>query len=95
MNKPQLDNVIMKQSNAWGANFNSMEGCRHNSEMDEVEDKVNGKDVTINIMSKMDASHAKPGADNPGFDKGFWAKADPQSDTVEGFKLTRALKDRK
>jgi hypothetical protein len=93
MGKPELDQLIIKQSNAWGENYNSEAGCDHNSEADKIDSKVNGKDVTINIMSKMDSPHPK--TDNPGVDKAFWAKANPTTDTVEGFKLTRSLKDKK
>ena len=93
MDRPKLDPEIMKQGKSWGYNYDSMEGCGHDPADDKVTSDIVGKDVTVNVMSKMDTSHAKPAKDNPGFDKSFWAKADPQTDTVEGFKLTRKLKD--
>ena len=94
MGKPELDKVIMGQGSSWGYNFNSLEGCSHNSSDDKVDDKIDGTDVTLNTMSKMDAPHPKPGSDNPGFDKGFWAKAKPQMDTVGEGMLTRKLQDK-
>lgn len=89
----KLDPVIMKQGSSWGYNYESMEGCGHDPADDKVTPEIAGKDVTINRMSKMDVSHAKPDAKNPGFDKGFWAKAKPQMDTVGEGLLTRKLKD--
>jgi len=94
MGRPELDNRIMKQMGSWGNNFNSMEGCDHNSEADKIDKKIDGKDITLNKMNLMDASHAKPSSDNPGVDKSFWAKADPQTDTTGHGKLTRSLKDK-
>lgn len=93
MGRPELDSRIMGQMKNWGGNYNSDTGCSHNSEADNIDNRIDGRDVTINVASKMDASHAKPGKMNPGVDKGFLAKGNPQKDTVEGFTLTRKLKD--
>lgn len=89
----KLDSKIMGQMEKWGGNYDSTEGCNHNSVADKKTAEIESKNVTLNIPSKMDASHAKPSSDNPGFDKSFWAKADPLMDTTGHGKLTRKLKD--
>lgn len=89
----KLDSKIMSQGKSWGYNYDSTEGDNHNKVADKKTDQIESKNVTLNIPSKMDASHAKPSSDNPGFDKGFWAKADPLMDTTGHGKLTRKLKD--
>ena len=89
----KLDSKITGQMKTWGGNYDSDEGCNHNGVADKISQEIDSKSVTLNTMSKMDASHAKPSSDNPGFDKGFWAKADPSSDTTGHGKLTRKLKD--
>jgi hypothetical protein len=96
MGKPELDKLIMDQEKVWGGNYNNTtEGCSHDSSDDKIDPKIEGRDVTVNIMAKMDSPHPKLDSQNPGLDKSFWAKANPTTDTVEGFKLTRALKDKK
>lgn len=89
----KLDSKIMSQGKAWGYNYDSDEGCGHDPADDKVDSKITAKDITLNKMSKMDASHAKPSSDNPGFDKSFWGKAEPPADTTGHGKLTRKLKD--
>lgn len=93
MGKPDLDPRIMNTMERWGGNYDSDVGCSHNGVADKKTDEIESKNVTLNIMSKMDASHAKPSSKNPGFDGGFWAKAKPQMDTVGEGLLTRKLKD--
>lgn len=89
----KLDPKIMGTMKSWGDNYNSMEGCGHDPADDKVTSEITAKEVTLNTPSKMDAPHPKQGSDNPGFDKGFWAKADPLNDTTGHGKLTRKLKD--
>jgi len=89
----KLDPKITGQMKKWGGNYDSTEGDSHNTVADKKDSKLTSKNVTLNIMSEMDASHAKPSSDNPGFDKGFWGKAVPQDDTTGHGKLTRKLKD--
>ena len=93
MGRPELDPTIMKQGSSWGYNYNSTEGCNHDTADDKVDKTIDGIQVTLNTPSKMDAPHPKPGSENPGFDKTFWAKAKPQMDTVGEGLLTRKLKD--
>lgn len=87
----KLSPVIMKTMDSWGNNFDSDVGCSHDSEDDKVTKEITSVDVTLNTPSKMDAPHPKKG--NPGFDKAFWAKANPLDDTTGHGKLTRKLKD--
>ena len=89
----KLDPAIMKTMETWGGNYDSTVGCSDDTSDNKVDSKIAGKDVTINKMSQMDAPHPKSSSDNPGFDKGFWAKASPQKDTVGEGLLTRKLKD--
>ena len=89
----KLDPQIMNTMEKWGGNYQSTVGDNHNGVADKIDSKIDSKDITLNKMSEMDASHAKPSADNPGFDRGFWAKADPLQDTTGHGKLTRKLKD--
>lgn len=93
MGKIDLDKRIMGQMETWGGNYNSTEGDNHCSEADKISKEIDSKEITLNVMAKMDASHAKPDSMNPGFDKAFWAKAQPQMDTTGHGKLTRAVKD--
>ena len=93
MGKIELDKLIIGQENAWGGNYNSMEGCSHDSSDDKIDSKIEGKEITLNVMSTMDAPRPKTSAENPGFDKGFWAKAKPLQDTTGHGTLTRKLKD--
>jgi len=88
----KLDNTIMGTMKGWGNNFDSTVGCNHDTDDDKIDQKIDSKSITLNKMSEMDASHAKPSSCNPGIDKGFWAKADPQMDTTGHGKLTRTLK---
>lgn len=87
----KLDPKIMKTMKSWGDNYNSLEGCGHDSDDDKLDSEINSKDITLNIPSKMDAVHPK--TNNPGVDMGFWAKAKPLSDTTGHGTLTRKLKD--
>lgn len=93
MGKPDLDPMLMKQMDSWGANYNNMDGCSHDSDDDKVDQKIASKDQTLNVPSKMDAPHPKASSDNPGFDKGFWAKAKASTDTTGHGTLSRKLKD--
>ena len=93
MGKIELDQKIMGQMDSWGNGYNSLEGCSHDSDDDKVDSKISSKDQTLNVPSKMDAPHPKLSSDNPGFDKSFWAKANPSSDTTGHGTLTRKLKD--
>ena len=87
----KLDSKIVNQMESWGGNYNSMDGCSHDSADDKVTKEIDSKDITLNVPSKMDAPHPKTG--NPGVDMGFWAKAKPLSDTTGHGTLTRKLKD--
>lgn len=91
----KLDKKIMGTMKTWGGNYDSDEGDSHDTSSDKIDKKIDGKDVTENVMSQMDASHAKPDSCNPGFDKAFWAKADPSMDTTGHGKLTMATKQKK
>lgn len=71
MNMPKLDKLIMDQGNSWGANWNSMEGCGHDTDEDVVDKEIDGIQVTQNIMSLMDAPHPKPDEDNQALIKYF------------------------
>lgn len=89
----KLDPQIMNTMKTWGNNYNSKVGDDHDTCSDKVDKTIESKDVTINVMSKMDASHAKPDSMNPGVDKSFLAKAKPQTGTVGEGLLTRKLRD--
>lgn len=90
----KLDPKIMNQGKAWGYNWDNTDGDNHNGVADKIDDTIDGKDVTINVMSKMDASHSKPKGKNPGVDKHFLDElSKPQMDTVGEGKLSRSLKD--
>lgn len=91
MNKISLDPKIMDTMKSWGGNYDSDTGQNHNGVADKISKEIDSKDVTLNIMSEMDAPHPK--TKNPGVDKAFWAKADPLSDTTGHGTLTRKLKD--
>lgn len=93
MGKPELSKTIMGTMGTWGGNYNSNVGCSHDTGSDKVDQKIDSKEVTLNKMSQMDASHAKPGSMNPGVDKGFLGKANPVMDTTGHGKLTRNCKD--
>lgn len=88
-----LDPKIMNTMDKWGGNYDSPVGDNHNGVADKINQKIDGKDVTLNIMSQMDADHGKPNNMNPGVDNGFLAKAKPLMDTTGHGKLTRSLKD--
>lgn len=89
----KLDPRIMSTMKTWGGNYDSATGNSHNTEADVHDASIESKSVTLNIMSKMDASHAKPSNMNPGCDMGFLNKAKPQMDTTGHGKLSRSLKD--
>lgn len=89
----KLDSKIMKQGSSWGYNYDSTDGCGHNSTADKKDSTLTSKEITLNTMSKMDAERAKPGSKNPGVDKSFLAKGEPSMDTTGHGKLTRKLKD--
>lgn len=89
----KLDSKITGQMKTWGSNYNSMEGCNHDAMADKLSPKINSKDVTLNVMSEMDASHAKPNSMNPGCDQTFWSKGNPQMGTVGEGKLSRSKTD--
>lgn len=93
MGKPELSSVIMGQMDKWGGDFQSNAGCDHNSVADKKDSVITSKEQTLNIGTKMDASHAKPNSMNPGVDKSFLAKASPLMDTTGHGKLSRSLKD--
>ena len=94
MGKPELNKQIIGAMPTWGGNFDSTVGCNHDTMADKVDQKIDSKEITLNTMSKMDASHAKPSSCNPGVDKGFInGKSAPQMDTTGHGKLTRSLKD--
>jgi hypothetical protein len=67
-------------------------GDNHNSVADKVSKELTGKDVMGNV-GNLDPNRAKPNSMNPGFDKGFWAKASPQKDTTGHGTLTKPIKD--
>lgn len=91
MGKPELDSRITGQMKTVGGNYNSMEGCSHNSKADKVSAKITSKSVTLN--TNMDPNEAKPSSDNPGVDRAFLAKGNPQMDTTGHGKLTRGTCD--
>ena len=94
MGRPELDPQIMGTMKTWGGNYDSTVGDNHNGVADKIDQKIDGKDVTLNVMSKMDASHAKPSSDNPGVDKSFIdGKSKPLMDTTGHGRLTRSLQD--
>jgi hypothetical protein len=95
MGKPELDKQIMGTMKTWGGNYDSTVGDNHDTCSDKIDKQIDGKDVTLNVMSKMDAPHPKPASDNPGVDKAFWAKGDPQMDTTGHGKLTMSTKQGK
>lgn len=89
----KLDKRIMDTMGSWGNNFDSDVGDNHNTMADKIDKEIDGIDVTLNVMSKMDASHPKTSAENPKVDMGFLAKAKPLMDTTGHGKLTRSLQD--
>ncbi len=93
MGKIELNKQIIGSMGTWGGNYSSTVGCSHDTMADHIDQEIENEDITLNKMSKMDASHAKTASKNPGFDKGFWAKANPLMDTTGNGKLTRSLKD--
>lgn len=88
----KLDKQITGAMKTWGGNFDSNVGCSHNSEADTTTSKITSKKVTLN--TEMDPNMAKPKSMNPGVDKAFWGKAEPQSDTTGHGKLTKESHDR-
>lgn len=89
----KLDPMIMNQMEKWGGDYESNTGCNHNKVADVHDSEIESKTVTLNQMSKMDASHAKPASKNPGVDMGFLNKANPSKDTTGHGTLTRKCKD--
>jgi hypothetical protein len=90
----KLDPKIVGQMKVWGGNYNSTVGDNHCTVADKVDQQIDSKQVTLNIMSKMDASHAKPSNMNPGVDRGFViGKGSPVMDTTGHGKLTKSLQD--
>lgn len=89
----KLDPQIMNTMETWGNNYDSSVGNKHNKVADKIDPQINSKDITLNVMSKMDASHAKPSSEDPGVDMGFMNKGNPLMDTTGHGKLTRSLKD--
>ncbi len=89
----KLDPRIMKTMQSWGNNFDSTVGDNHNTMADKLDDQIENKDITLNVMSKMDAPHPKTSAENPKVDMGFLNKAKPLMDTTGHGKLTRSLQD--
>ena len=67
-------------------------GDNHCGVADKITKSIVGKDVMGNV-GNLDPNRAKPSNLNPGFDKGFWAKAKPLEDTTGHGTLTRKLRD--
>lgn len=93
MGRPELDKRITNSMKGWGAGYDSTVGCSHDTMADTIDSIIDSKSVTLNSMDKMDASHAKPSSKNPGVDRGFLAKANPQMDTTGHGKLSRSCQD--
>lgn len=66
-------------------------GDNHCTEADKISQELVGKDVMGNV-GNLDPNRAKPNSMNPGFDKSFWAKGDPQKDTTGHGTLTMKTK---
>lgn len=91
MGKIKLDQKIMGQMKTWGGNYDSMEGCSQEPGTKELSKKITSKSVTLNTA--MDPNEAKPKGQNPGVDKAFLAKGEPQMDTQGHGRLTRSKSD--
>lgn len=85
-----LDPKIVNQPKKWGWNYDSTVGDSHNGEADKISKQLVGP-VDINI--NLDPDKSKPSSLNPGVDKGFLAKGNPQKGTVGEGLLTRSCRD--
>ncbi len=86
-----LDNRITGGMKTWGGNYNSDVGCSHNPVADKINSKLTNKEQMGNHA--LDVNMAKPSSKNPGVDKAFLAKGNPQMDTTGHGKLTRSCCD--
>jgi len=72
------------------------QGWNYNSDVGQSSSKVKGQKnspaftdpSTMHNVKNMDPAMPKKSSDNPGVDKAFWKKADPQMDTTGWGKLS-------
>ena len=87
-----LDNRIIGGMKTWGGNYDSNTGGNHNTSADKRDPKITNKEQMGN-PKELDPMMAKPSNKNPGVDKAFLAKGNPQMDTTGHGKLTRSCCD--
>lgn len=89
MNTETLDKRIVGTHSTQGWNWDSDVGNSHNSSADKRDPKLLSKENMTN--GELDVRMPKTG--NPGVDKSFLAKGNPQSDTTGHGILTRPCCD--
>jgi hypothetical protein len=88
MNKPHIDKTIWNSMQKQG--YLAPGGDDHDPSSDKKDNRIVGPNVMGNV-GNLDPDRSKPKSMNPGFDKTFWSKADPQEDTTGHGKLTSGI----